>query len=413
MKIRYLLKRRGAKGATHPIYCALYSGDQTELIYTGQRIFLKDWSVKDRLPKDHQGDIFKAIEKLKAAIQQAIRRLEADERPVTPYTVKEQYERSTQAKEEAQQTADKRAKRDAITVIKLADQWLENELFRFKASSQKSVKESLKAFTEYLKKAGLATLERKELTREIISGYERYLLEKKKLSDNTHGKRIKHLRWFLKTLEPLPFDLKSIKIRSSKKAIISLTLSELQKLEAVDASAFIEWQKAKDLFLLGCYTGLRVSDLKRLNKINTQEGFINLKLQKNNKEVKIPIVQECKSILERYDYKAPKLSEQALNENIKTVCEKAGIITQVSIEETNGGRRVTKNVAKHKVITSHIAGKTFITLAPKKWGLTPAEIAAIVGKDLKTLIGHYFNEQGDEARKKIIAVDSLPKMKAI
>jgi hypothetical protein len=62
MKIRYLLKRRGPKGGTHPIYLALYDGDQTEIIYTGQRITLKDWSANDRLPKDHTGDTFKAIE---------------------------------------------------------------------------------------------------------------------------------------------------------------------------------------------------------------------------------------------------------------------------------------------------------------------------------------------------------------
>jgi integrase len=405
MKIRYLLKRRGKSGS-HPIYIALYDGDDTEIIYTGHRIPLKDWSTKDRSPKDHSSDTFKAIEKVKSSIQQSIRRLEADEKPVTPYTVKEQYELNTKAKEDAQRHADKRAKQDHVTIIRLANTWLENELFRFKLSSQKSVKESINAFTEYLKKVGLTSIERKEISRETISSYERYLLEKKKLSDNTHGKRIKHLRWFLKTLEPLPFDVKSIKIRSSKKSIISLTLAELEKLEAVDASGFIEWQKAKDLFLLGCYTGLRVSDLKRLNKINTEDGFISLILQKNKKPVKIPIVRECRNILERYDYKAPKLSEQALNENIKTVCEKAGIISLVTIDETKGGKQVSKNVPKHTVITSHIAGKTFITLAPQKWGLTPAQIAAIVGKDIKTLLGHYFNEQGEEARRKMIEIDT-------
>jgi integrase len=410
MKIKYLLKKRGTSGAAFLIYCALYSGDDTEIIYTGQRTAKKDWSKSERLPKDQKGDVFKAIEKVKGSIVQAMRRLEADERPVTPYTVKAEYEQMTEAKGDAQRQADKRSKTSTVTITKLVAQWLRSELFRFKTSSQKSITESLNAFTEYLKKVGLATLERKELTREIISGYERYLLEKKKLSDNTHGKRIKHLRWFLKTLEPLPFDPKSIKIRSSKKSIISLTIEELEKLEAVDASGFAEWQKAKDLFLLGCYTGLRVSDLKRLNKINTQNGMITLTLQKNNKSVRIPIVQECKRILERYDYHAPKLSEQALNENIKEVCEKAGISAVVSVDETKGGKRISKNVVKHKLITSHIAGKTFITLAPSKWGLTPAEIAAIVGKDLKTLTGHYFNEQGDEARKKIIEIDSRSKM---
>lgn len=403
MKLRYLLKRRGPKGGTHPIYLALYQGDITEIIYTGERITLKEWSVKDRSPKDHSGDTFKAIERVKAAVQQAIRRLEADEKPVTPYTVKEAYTSHQKSKHTNQAQADKKAKADLITVTKLANRWLENELFRYRKSSQRSITESINAFTRYLKLAGLATLERKGLTQEIISGYDRYLLEKKKLSDNTHGKRMKQLRWFLKTLD---FDVDKIKIRSSKKTIVSLTLEELTKLENVDASGRVEHQKAKDLFLLGCYTGLRVSDLKRLNHTNTRNGLITLKLLKNNKDVKIPIIADCERILARYDYRAPKLSEQALNECIKEVCKAAGITERISIDSTKGGQRISKMVPKHQVITSHIAGKTFITLAPKKWGLTPAEIAAIVGKDLKTLIGSYFNEQGDEARKKIIQMES-------
>jgi hypothetical protein len=62
---------------------------------------------------------------------------------------------------------------------------------------------------------------------------------------------------------------------------------------------------------------------------------------------------------------------------------------------------------KHELITSHIAGKTFITLAPKLWNLSPAEIAAIVGKNVQTLLKHYFGDQGDEAREKMIRYDQM------
>lgn len=410
MKIRYLLKKRGAKSATHPIYLAIYQGDETEIIFTGERISSKDWSKKDRSPKDHSGNTYKSIEKVKSDVQRAIHRLEADGKPVTPYTVKEQYEASTSTREVNQRESDKKAKGDLITVTKLANQWIETELFRFRPSSQKSVRESINAFTHYLKISGLASLERKSLNQAVVSGYDRYLLEKKKLANNTHGKRMKHLLWFLKTLD---FDAKNVKLRSDKKAIISLTLDELTKLEKVDVSFSQEFQKAKDLFLLGCYTGLRISDLKRLNKTNTQDGFISMTLLKNNKHVKIPITKEADKILSAYEYKSPRISEQALNSSIKKVCEKAGISSLVSIDSTRGGLRISKTLPKHKLITSHIAGKTFITLAPQKWNLTPAEIAAIVGKDLKTLLGSYFNLPGDEARKKMVEIDNGVKMIAV
>jgi len=408
MKIRYLLKRRGPKGGNHPVYLAIYKNDLTEIIFTGQRITVKEWSQKERAPKDHTGEAFKAIEVIKADVQKAIKRLEADEKPVTPFTVKREYLERQEMKESTLKESDRKAKKELVTISKLAGQWLEAELFRFRTSTQKAVRESINAFTEFLKAAGLATLERKGLTQDVVREYEKYLLVKKKLSDNTHGKRMKHLRWFLKSLN---YDVSSIKLRSAKKTIISLSMTELGKLETVDVSFNNEWQRAKDLFLLGCYTGLRVSDLKRLSKTNTQENEISLKLLKNSKEVRIPIIPEAKTILDKYDSRAPKLSEQGLNQSIKLVCEKAGITERITIDTTRGGQRMSTTVPKHQVITSHVSGKTFITLAPQRWGLSPAEIAAIVGKDTKTLLGSYFNTQADEARKKILTVENSRQMK--
>ena len=402
MKLRYYLKRKGT--GPHPIYMALYEGANTELIFTGQRLHSKEWSASDRAPKNHNSDPYKAIEKIKAAVKKAIGRLEFEEQIITPFSVKIAYMEDLAVKEQTHAQADAKMKSDMVTVIKLADRWTSEELFRFRPSSQRAVKESINAFTAYLKSVGFATLERKFLTQTIISAYERYLLEKKKLADNTHGKRMKHLRWFLKWLD---FDVSKIKLRSSKKPIISLTTIELKQLETVDVSFSKEYQKAKDMFLLGCYTGLRISDLKRLNATNTRDGFIKIKLLKNNRDVSIPIIKAAAGILSRYDYRSPKISEQAVNESIKVVCEKAKINDKVVIDYTRGGHRLSKTKPKHKVITSHIAGKTFITLAPKLWGLSPAEIAAVVGKDVKTLINNYFGDQGEEARLKMITRDSV------
>jgi integrase len=401
MKLRYYLKRRGS--GPHPIYIALYQGNITELIYTGERIKSNDWSEANREPKNHNSDVTKAIEKVKTAVKKAIAKLELEDRVVTPFSVKLAYMETVAERHQRQALIDERSKKEMVTVCKLADRWVEEELFRFRPSTQRAVKESITAFTAYLKSVGYATLERKALNQTIISGYERYLLEKKKLADSTHGKRIKHLRWFLKWLD---FDVSKIKLRSSKKPIISLTLEELKQLESVDVSFSVEFQKAKDMFLLGCYTGLRISDLKRLNVTNTKDGFIKLKLLKNDKDVLIPIIKSADVILSKYNYHSPKISEQAVNECLKTICEKAEIKDKVVIDYTRGGQRLSKTKPKYELITSHIAGKTFITLAPKLWGLSPAEIAAIVGKDVKTLINSYFGDQGDEARQKMITRDN-------
>jgi integrase len=327
---------------------------------------------------------------------------------VTPFTVKQEYERQQKQQEDTQRGKEKVDKLGLKTIVKLADKYTTDKLFGFRPSTQKAVKESINQFKVFLKKTGQLTLERRDLDREIIREYERYLQEKKKLADSTHGKRMKHLRWFLKDID---FDVTGIKIRNFKKQIIVLDTEELAALEGVEVSA--EYQKSKDLFLLGCYTGLRISDLKRLSVDNIHNGFIEITLLKNNRKVKIPVIQQAREILDRYEGRPPCVIEQVLNRHIKTVCEKAGMTQRVSVDTMKAGQRISKTFPKHDLISSHTAGKTFIsTVGPHRFKLSPAEIAAIVGKDLKTLLNSYFDLPGEEAREKIIAIDRQPKMQA-
>lgn len=398
MKIRYLLKKKGKKATSHPIYVALYQNDQIELIYTSERIKLKDWNQSEGCPKDHKTDTFARIEKVKSDVLKTMRLLEAQDKPVTPFTVKLEYNQNKLKKNSDQLLKDKKDKEGLETVHTLATKWLDERTFNYKPSTRKSLKLSIAQFQNFLKISGLVTLQKQNLTADIIRIYERYLQDKKKLSNSTHGKTMKHLRWFLQTLD---YDVKTIAIRSHKKEIIALTFDELEKLEKVDVSASVEQQKAKDMFLLGCYTGLRISDLKRLNETRIVEGKICMILQKNQKEVSIPLRSEARNILNKYGMASPKISEQQLNESIKDVCEKAKINKILTIRTNKGGIDKEEPKAKHELITSHTASKTFITLAPQKFGLTPAEIAAIVGKDLKTLLNHYFQLPLESAIKKM------------
>ena len=121
MKIRYLLKRRGPKSGTHPLYLALYDRLNTQIIYSGHRLTLKEWSAKERLPKDHTGEAFKDMEKIRTDVQKAIRRLEAQEQPVTPFTVKQEYTRGDKERQAQQADREKKAKLGLMTMARLID----------------------------------------------------------------------------------------------------------------------------------------------------------------------------------------------------------------------------------------------------------------------------------------------------
>lgn len=221
---------------------------------------------------------------------------------------------------------------------------------------------------------------------------------------------MKHLRLFLKDID---FDASFLEIRSESVVKISLTVDELRLLENVDVSKRVEWQKAKDAFLIGAYTGLRISDIKELNPVNTAGGFIEKKLLKNNKWVKIPIIKACDDILKRYGYKYHGMPQQKVNQFIKEVASEAKIDTPIMRTRTKGGEVENKIFLKHELITTHVASKSFITLAPQLWNLTPAEIAHIIGKDLRTMLAHYFNDQSEIGRQKMIEADHRSNMKAV
>jgi len=420
MKIRYLLKKKG--NTPFPIYIALYDHDQTEIISTNQRCLVGDWNTKEHKPKDkpqkedkqkEHNDLVNGIEAIMAAVLKVKRVMDANEVAVTPFTLKQEYLKSLKQKEDKQQQQDKHDKVNLTSISSLIDKWTKEGLDNYQPSTRKVVITSIKMFQDYLKVSGQPRLERKELTLEIISEYARHLQVKKKLKDSTHGKKMKHLRWFLKYIKFDSSQINEIKIRTikpSERNIIHLTASELTALEFVDVSYDKELQRAKDMFLLGCFTGLRVSDLKRISRHRIVNDSINLTLQKNRVEVSIPLLAQAKAILEKYDFAAPKISEQQVNDSIKIVCQKAGIDKKIFFKSKKAGQLIETLHPKHELITTHCAGKTFISLAGEKWGLTPTDIAAIVGKDIKTILGYYLKPDQETAKKKIIEAENRAKM---
>lgn len=419
MKTRYLVKRKGDKDAPLQIWIALYERDAAELIFTGQRISKAAWSTTDREPKNQEGEVFKEITKVMGAVNKAKDRLKAAELPITPYTVKTEYARWKKECETNQSTKEETEKRGSKTVFKLVEFYRDNQRDELRKTTQKTVKSSIDQFLDFLDKAGLRSLQIKEFSDDLIIKYGRFLLEKKQLADSTYNVRMKHLKWFLKSIK---FNASIVNRKLAKRIIIALTVPELKALETIDVAkidlakysdvATHEYlQRAKDLFLLGCYTALRISDLKRINPVNTNGGFISLTTQKSNEVFKMPLMNQAQVILNKYQGWAPKISEQEVNRSIKIVCKEAGLNTPIEIEFTKGGKKLFKYVKKYEVISSHIAGKTFITNAKELWGLDPAEIAAIVRKDLKTMLNSYFRAPVETATKKMLEADMKAQMK--
>ena len=110
---------------------------------------------------------------------------------------------------------------------------------------------------------------------------------------------------------------------------IYLSKEEIQALFDMSLTGFDD--TVRDVFLIGCYTGLRYSDLCRINKScigETENGtpVIRIIQHKTKSPVLIPILDENLIVLlKKYDYNVPKLWDVAINRNIKNTLSRLSL----------------------------------------------------------------------------------------
>lgn len=92
--------------------------------------------------------------------------------------------------------------------------------------------------------------------------------------------------------------------------------------------------RVRDLFILSCYSGMAFSDLMDFNpeKLEKEGDYTYLvgKRVKTGQEYIVLVLPKVKEILEKYDYKLPRYSNQQFNHRLKKVAEEAGINKEIS-----------------------------------------------------------------------------------
>lgn len=107
---------------------------------------------------------------------------------------------------------------------------------------------------------------------------------------------------------------------------IYLTKDEIQALFDMSLTGYDE--TVRDVFLIGCYTGLRYSDLTRISEScigKTELGtpVIRITQHKTKAPVIIPILDDNLIVLlKKYDYNVPRLWDVSINRNIKNTLER-------------------------------------------------------------------------------------------
>lgn len=250
-----------------------------------------------------------------------------------------------------------------------------------------------------------------ELTFESVSGefYNQFVAfcNTKGYKPNTIGRAIKSLKLIMRLAYKEGIHTNQIYKDEDFKAFsedvdnIYLTLEELKAMYELDLSSNKVMERTRDLFLIGCYTAQRFSDYSRFRPEHiktTANGtkVIDIVTKKTKQRVIIPFLfPELDILLKKYDYSSPKSYEQDLNEQIKKVGERAGIIQNVIIAEKVGGEMKETVYRKCDLIKTHTARRTGATNM-FKMGYAPLEIMKVTGHTSEATFLKYIKVSKEE-----------------
>jgi len=260
---------------------------------------------------------------------------------------------------------------------------LKNSLLEFQRNTRYKITfesinlEFYDKFTKYLRG------DRKKLIGEKVVTYHGML-------NNSIGSNISILKTFLVWAMERGYNtnatFKDKKFKSFKgeNDIIHLTQEELERLFEFDLSGDKRLEGVRDSFCFSCYTGLRYSDLSKVNRKNVKGDLIKLVTQKSSDKLEIVLNDFALEILERNDYKLTVISNQKTNDYLKELAKMAAINEPIMVTKFRGAERIEIERPKHDFISTHTGRRTFVTISLEK-GMRAEVVMKTTGhKDYKS-----------------------------
>jgi len=205
---------------------------------------------------------------------------------------------------------------------------------------------------------------------EFYTDFIEHLSKRLKLANNTIGKDIKTIKTILNEAKERGINInpqsmsKKFSTISEESESIYLTENELMEIENIDLPKNQTIDNVRDLFLIGCRTGLRYSDWNKITSKQIENGMIEIRQTKGDEIIAIPIHKTVRDIFNKYNGKLPKpISNQNSNEYLKEIGKQIKCLREKTTKTmTKGGMRVTTNYEKWELLTCHTARRTFATL---------------------------------------------------
>jgi integrase len=228
----------------------------------------------------------------------------------------------------------------------------------------------LRLLTEFNKTVRKIDFENIDL--DFYHDFKEFML-KKEYSPNTIAKHTITLKTFLNEATErgvnsnLAFKSKRFSAPQIEVKTIFLNDLELTALYDLDLSENLKLDRVRDLFLTGCYTGLRFSDFSQIKPQNIKGQNIEITTQKTNETVLIPIHPRVKAIMKKYEGKyanslPPSIANQNMNIYLKELCTLVDCLNaEINKTSKKGNLTINETVKKYTLVTTHTARRSFAT----------------------------------------------------
>jgi len=344
---KFTLKEPNGKDSTL-IYLTYYFDGKRFKYSTGQKIKPSDWNPEKQQPRrdyDGQKELSFMLKRMGTAVEDIHRRILNNGEIPSVGILKREMDLFTQ-------------KISRESFVQFIDRYiLECKKKNSSLTIFKTVLKHLKAYP------GAKNFD--DVNAQWLVNYTNYL-EGKGFSANYIGKNISTLKQFFNEAVEQKLTsntaYKSTRYSRPSEEVESIYLTNDELVAMYQKKMTNSKERVMDLFLVGAFTALRFSDIRRLTEENVTGGFIRIRHIKTGETVVIPLHWIVKEIFEKYDNRFPEaISNQKMNDALKLIGRGCGIKDMVVKSRTKGGKRTSQTFEKWELITTHTARRSAAT----------------------------------------------------
>lgn len=286
---------------------------------------------------------------------------------------------------------------------------------RYSVSAIKNYSKTLKSIERYLRHEGKKSLTFSCIDKSFYDSYRSFCFDVENREVSTFSNHIKDIKTIMSEAPGVNFNPQDFVCPEYESDDIALSPEQLEALAQFDFSdqtKYIELtigkqttrlsydacERLRDEFLIGCYSGLRFSDLNNLAVEKVENDFIRVQQIKTGQRVTIPIMSKLRPYLTKYSDRLPNTPYIKFLYGIREIARLAGLTKLIQVRNTKGNKVNVELMPLWKQIGSHTCRRSYATNMFKA-GIPILLIRSVTGHTTEESFLRYIKANNEDKAK--------------